>query len=459
MPRSRAYAIASAGVLAAAGLCVATPVSAMQTDGPAPLQAQSAAMAATETSRTPEEQLRFRRSLGLSTTNEALSMAGASVNTAGAEFGVPLTDDELDELRRRDQVIEDDAAVVRAEVSRLFGSSALGGVYMDNIGGGYLTVAVTGSVEAVQEHLLSKVQHPSSLRVIKVANSLLTLEELALRFRGLAAQAGRTTEVVRLDERANKLLVITSASVDATKRWIFNAFGTGAPIDVAGGRAAATGTKFNNSPPLRGGQAINSSAGYSCTSAFTAKGTGGYYVLTAGHCGRVNSVWDQAGNPVGIADRVDIDGTDVLRIPVKTALTNEVTLFYTPTLATEARYQTITSSQSSGSDVVGQISCITGQNFSDLRCGEIISRSFNTVFATDDGRTVSFSNGRELDVDCNPGDSGGPALRGQQARGIVSAKVTRSGANDTCVYAHIEPALNQIGVSKVHTDGLILGAV
>lgn len=48
---------------------------------------------------------------------------------------------------------------------------------------------------------------------------------------------------------------------------------------------------------------------------------------------------------MGTVDRSDIDGTDAMRIPVRSPLINEVTLSYSPNLATEAQYQTITSSQ------------------------------------------------------------------------------------------------------------------
>ena len=166
--------------------------------------------------------------------------------------------------------------------------------------------------------------------------------------------------------------------------------GAGSPVDVVAGDVVPAGTQYNNSPPLRGGQAINSNEGYTCTSAFTARGPGGLYVLTAGHCSTAGWLWDQVGTPIGIADASDVTGTDVLRIPVTgQLLTNEVTLWFTPTLATEARYRTITSSQSASADAVGQVSCITGQNFADLRCGEIITRSYDVDVPNHDMRRLT----------------------------------------------------------------------
>lgn len=74
-------------------------------------------------------------------------------------------------------------------------------------------------------------------------------------------------------------------------------------------------------------------------------------------------------------------------------------------------YLNITSSQGTD-DVVGQVSCITGRNFTGLRCGELLNRSFDVTGTTYWGATVNYSWGREVDADCNLGDSGGPALYG-----------------------------------------------
>ncbi|NGN91727.1 trypsin-like serine protease [Nocardioides sp. KC13] len=402
--------------------------------------------------------MRFRRGLGLNASDEALARAANADNDAEREFGVPLTDDELSELLRRDQVIRDDAPTARKTVVDSFGGHMLSGVWMDNIGGGLLTVAVTGSPQAVREKLAKVVDHPTRLRVVVRPHSIVALEQIVTDLRAAASKDGRNLSGMRLDERTNRIQVATTDDIEETRRWIAETVGAGAPVDVEPGEVAPVGTKSNNSPPLRGGQRIDSLDGWTCTSGFTARGPNGYYVLTAGHCSKADVYWDQVGTPIGIADRSDVTGTDVLRIPVivGTALTNEVTLAYTTGLDAYARYQTITSSQASSSDFVGQVSCITGQNFSDLRCGEIITRSFDVSVRDSDGRLVSYTNGREVDADCSGGDSGGPALRSGQARGIVSVKVARPTANDTCVYVHIDSAMSQIGVTDVLVAGPVL---
>jgi hypothetical protein len=205
-----------------------------------------------------------------------------------------------------------------------------------------------------------------------------------------------------------------------------------------------------DSPPFRGGQGINRRTTeflYLCTSAFVAySGSGStknYVILTAGHCGPSGAVWYQADSVrMGTSNVVDVNGTDGQWINVANESTNHSRYV---ALGPDS-YRVITSSQGQGADVVGQTSCITGRNFSGLRCGEILNRSFDI-----DESWASYTWGRELDADCNGGDSGGPALYGNQARGIISAKIVRTPGNDTCVYTHIYDNLNQLGLTAVRT--------
>lgn len=334
---------------------------------------------------------------------------------------------------------------------------ALAGLWMDHDAGGVLTVAVTSAPDEVERYLKGLVQYPEALRVVSARHSLRALNDVAETL--VTAQGENATyfDGIRVDERANVIVVVTPQPLDQVRGWVEAKVGGEAPVQFVAASIEAVGTQFNNSPPLRGGQAMNSTAGTSCTSGFAVRGAEGLAVLTAGHCAQRGDVWDQIGTFVGITDLSDVTGTDALRVPVKTnVLTNEVTLWFTPTLATEARYRTISSSQLPSNDVVGQISCITGQNFADLRCGEILTRSYAVGIPLDDGRFLSYSTGREIRVDCNPGDSGGPALSGTQARGLISVKV-RKAFNDTCVYVHIQHAMNQVGVQAVLTDGPVLG--
>lgn len=397
--------------------------------------------------------VRFRTSMGLPTGDAALAAAQDSSNASLQEFGLPLTDGELAELRLRQRLVGQDAARIRALVVDRFGTATLGGLWMDNLGGGVLTVAVTGGVAAVRQALEPLVSMPSRVAVVEAERSLAHLEGLAGNIRSWALADEVALDGISVDEPSNLVQVLTSDDPAAVTGWLASRGVPAREVEVSGTSATTVGTKNVDSPPFRGGQQIVSAARYSCTSGFIAHGAGITYVITAGHCGRAGSYWYQADTvPIGDSDRSDVSGTDAMRVRIDGFHgTNEVTLQQSNYTDYEHDYRAITSQQDSSNDAVGQVSCITGQNFLGLRCGEIVTRSMDVTMTAHDGRTVSYTGGREVDADCNPGDSGGPALYGNQARGILSAKLQRDWANDTCVYVHIEGALNQLGVSQVMT--------
>lgn len=396
----------------------------------------------------------FRGTLGFSTSPTALAEADVAANESSTLFGVPLTDAEFQELTTRQDVIERDAALIRSTLQSLLGSGGYAGLWMDNRGGGLLTVGVTTRADEVLQLLRQRVSYPERIAVRTLPRSLSTLEDLAQQVRTRAAELQIEVETAGVDERANGLKVLTPQDPTTVQQWLRSWLPADLPLLVETGTVILTGTKRMESPPLRGGQSITG-GGFTCTSAFVARfSTTAYYLLSAGHCGPSGVAWNQAGFPVGTVTRSDTNGTDALRIPINANYrSNEVTLTNDALAPTQPPLRrSITSSQKAAADVVGQVSCITGQNFNNLRCGELLSRTFAVDIPEQDGQArVVYSDGREVDADCNPGDSGGPALYSGQARGIISVKVTRSLANDTCVYVHIEPALSQMGLTDVVT--------
>jgi len=198
---------------------------------------------------------------------------------------------------------------------------------------------------------------------------------------------------------------------------------------------------------------MDSTDGYSCTSGFVAYRNGtptSYFVLSAAHCGPVNSAWAQAGVvAMGQVDRVDLTIADTLRIPIPvTTKSNKVTINYSSYLG-QGTYRSITSAQGQAADVVGQTQCSSGQNTTSLQCGPLIATSVDYSWTTHYGSHAAYYYGREVDFDCNPGDSGGSVLYGNQARGIMRAKVTRTLGNDTCIYGHIYDNLRGMSMTGV----------
>jgi hypothetical protein len=398
----------------------------------------------------------FRTSLGLSTDAghirrvEDARRAGSPDVTD--ELGVPLTTAEFAEVDFRQQVISDDAPTIRARVS----ADILGGVFMDNRNGGMLTVAVTRDAQAVAARLRPLLRHPSRLRVVAAERTLASLEstkDAIFEGRGSLLPEIDVTKA-SLDLPLNIVRIGVAGDPATAQDYFDRHYGRGLVV-VSQESVAPAGTTAVDSPPFKGGQSISGSNGYTCTSGFVAyRATTPvtYYVLSAAHCGPVGAAWTQGGVvPMGQTDRVDNSIADTLRIPIAaTTKSNLVTINYSSYLG-QGTYRSITSSQGAAADVVGETECSSGRNTTSLQCGPLLATSVDYDWTTSYGAYASFRYGREADFDCNPGDSGGSVLYGGQARGIMSAKVTRTFGNDTCIYGHIYDNIRGTGVTGVVT--------
>jgi streptogrisin C len=382
-------------------------------------------------------------------TAKTASVAGMAVAAAdiSTDLGVPLTRAEQREVELRQKVIEDDTPGIKRLVHSRTGREPAG-IFMDNLNGGVLTVAVTDSVDAVRKDLATQVSHPDRLKVVQVGRSMDDLKKLAAsvhRDRETQPVPGVQISGLAIDEPTNRVTVDAVGDVAALQRYLDGRYGSGAVL-VEAGSVTPTGVIGVDSAPFRGGQAIyrrTSTTVSRCTSGFVVwTGTASsknYYMLTAGHCGPYDALWRQADSvTMGRSDKADVNGTDAQIINISNTSSqwnNEVAL-------SAGNYRAITSSQGWSADIVGQTTCITGSNFTGLRCGALKNKSYDV--STGD---LTYTAGREADVDCNPGDSGGPALYGNQARGTISVKITRTLANDTCVYTHIYDNLTAMGAT------------
>lgn len=412
--------------------------------------------------------IRFRSSMGLrSELSVVRELAAEWARIAGGrppseqglvegmtdELGVPMTAEEFGEIDMRQQVVEQDGPTVMRVATELFGREP-DGVFMDNRGGGRLTVATTGDTRDLEGALARQVKYPERIAVRRVTNSLTDLRATARRIselRNAWSVEGGSISSFAVDQSDNVVYVDYSGDLDKVKAG-FGSIYDPAIVKFREGSGELTGADYVDSLPFRGGQVITSASGpvgRACTAGFTVySGSGSsknYYMLTAGHCGMESgssSYWTQSWtNNLGYVTARDVNGTDGAIIDIYNASTH-----HSRYVALGAgSYRVITSSQGQAADFEGQTSCITGKNFTGLRCGELLnlSHDFN-----EDG--IQYSWGRRVDADCNPGDSGGPALYGNEARGIISVKIT-SPLNDTCVYTHIYDNLNQLGLTAVRT--------
>ncbi len=210
------------------------------------------------------------------------------------------------------------------------------------------------------------------------------------------------------------------------------------------------GVKGVHSPPFLGGQSI---IGYGangggvvgiCTSAFVvwrgAASAKNYYMMTAAHCGgKIGSTYDQpwyqggeAQNKIamGKVDYYDKSDADAMLINISNSSSqwdNGIDLG-------AGGYRAILSVQGKGADTVGDTTCLTGRNFTGIRCGELTQTSVDFEYSD---YKIASKYGREVAAACAPGDSGGPVFYGNQARGVISGSISRENRPVTCLYTHI----------------------
>ena len=157
------------------------------------------------------DDLRRRTSLGLSTDEafiaglHAAYRAGDRSLTSG--FGIPMSHEELGELSRREQASQVNAPVAQAWAARQR-LGVYGGMYLDHLGGGVLTVLVTRDVDRARRELLALVPQPDRVRVRKVEHSRDYLGWVQKQLRVYAFDAGVNASSV--DERRNLVIAYTT---------------------------------------------------------------------------------------------------------------------------------------------------------------------------------------------------------------------------------------------------------
>ncbi len=400
--------------------------------------------------------IRMRQSLGLRADAEYVtSLAARAAVEPNAvrgdrRLGALLTETEIAEVEYRQLVIAEDAPRVRAFMQ---GRPGFGGLIMDNLAGGHLTLALTRDADMSAEDLQAVVGHPDRFRVVTAQHAYTTLERVAQEVQAPSSlPPGVTLTSTSIDEAANQVNITVKGDVAATQQHLDGQFGAGLVTAAAGG-PTLVGSKQIDSPPHRGGLNISSfDANASCTSAFSAyqqaPGYRVHFLMTAGHCTiREGDNWLQGGAvPIGFADRMTGEDADGVAIYVELDDASPTVTLQCSGYLGQCDRRVISSVQGLDADVVGQTTCFTGQEFIGLRCGALLSKTETYQFQEPWG-LIDVRSGRKVDAACDSGDSGGPALYGNEARGIISAKVDRPFAPDDCVYTHIVHNLRGLGLN------------
>ena len=229
---------------------------------------------------------------------------------------------------------------------------------------------------------------------------------------------------------------------------------------LAPNRPEPFNTRTTASFKLRGGLGIDTPSGTPgyvnvCSSAFNARkeqsnGSYYYYVITAAHCGALNTPWSQGGDYFGTAAYRKYGGqADMLAIQIVNSNKASAQIQNTDTDFVDIK-------EYEANHIVGTYVCIAGRNNTLPTCGTIIDNNFSTSYQNG---AIQFSNMVKVDNNqTSGGDSGGavyarisnePASK-RGIYGVLSGGV----ANDWYFYSKAGRVFSDLGMTQILTSSV-----
>lgn len=402
-----------------------------------------------------------------------------------------------DEAARR-LALQEAATPLAARLATAF-PAEYAGMWLDQAGGGVLTVAAT-RVDPVR----ATVAEEPDVAHVRVVPARYSLRQLGTAADRLAATLGLTagTDVV-VDQPGNALVVVTGDRIAADDPRLPGALsGAGVPArsqarTSAGAVPKACDPRYCAQAPMRGGIRLDiprddGTVG-GCTSAFNVRDSRGrFYLLTAGHCvvgGRhthVDNTWHQYLGP-----KVPV-GVESSQPLARNAYPNDYAIlpYQTGALsrwaygATEAhRYSLLnywcvadTRCTTPSHDLwvtgyvpladipVNSIACATGAAYTPSAGEKYVDSGAGTGYlpGTRCGQITGTTGGIDVNICARPGDSGQPLFfeAGGKALGILSDGDPGTGActnpNEMNHYAPVETILADANARTGGTLGLRL---
>lgn len=242
----------------------------------------------------------FRALYGLPSDPDTL--ASAQERFATSEFGLPLSPNELSDLRGR-VAAEDGILALRLRLERHVDS--FGGLFIDQSAGGVVDIAVRegGEAAAIAEERADPVGLPVRVRIVD--HSIATLEEVETTvlemFDELLAD-GISVVGVAIDIPANRVRVRVKELTPQEHDLILRLFSSDVVVVERGDQPIPGAcTRTACIPPMKGGLRVTSADGGPCTSGvMMSAGFGGnVFATTAGHCGPLNSAWNHSTTYIG----------------------------------------------------------------------------------------------------------------------------------------------------------------
>lgn len=363
-----------------------------------------------------------------------------------AEFSTPLTLDEETEFRLRLKLQEETPTIVAA-VEAL--GTELAGFYLDQKGGGMLVLQFTSPDPAAERTAAMLTHQPERLRFETVEHSgadlrsafeAVTNESDGWRDRGIAVVAAY------VDPQVNAVRIVVEGEVGEEEHRIVEEFG---------GRAifSSDAVPFTYESGQHGGDELNRGvrSNPQCSVGVSATNYYGWFVLTAGHCGAVNTTWFHANLPslqghtpgyTQVTRHLNDSGTgntDIASISVPQV---EATQYVKSNLSTSPYgVRRWYSQEDQVWDTFGALNICKSGYRTGVSCGQVIA--FDALVYVG---SIQHRNYRIHSVTSDGGDSGGSVFGAYEANHVASALGTHVGRGgyerNTTTYA----ASTRIGI-------------
>ncbi len=348
-------------------------------------------------------------------------------------YGTLLTLAEADELDRRQDIGHGTDAIL----PELEGRPWFGGLWMDNLAGGQIVVATSGTPDLGEGYLLALLPKGAPVHFQPVTYSLATLSDFQTRVASLFDAPGAYEigyRSVGIDQPSNSVVLqLRVGSVPTGVGFTDLAKSPMLRIEYVASDELDTCTSRTSCPnPMKGGLSIQGTGGpiggTTCTSGFMGRSNSGNSTnqfLTAGHCLQsvANGNWYHNSKYYGpgiVENYFDGSYADfgVVRYSVGSGqFTTQVPANYMFGQSTgDLRHMTSTMAESSQTQ--NTTICRAGQS-TGYDCG-VITALNRDVLTTDN---YHLHHQWQMDTAVDHGDSGGPVFWNFAAVGIISSSV------------------------------------
>lgn len=287
------------------------------------------------------------------------------------------------------------------------------------------------------------------VKVVEVARPLGELETTRERIDADLASlraAGILVYTVGIDLAADRVHVTVRDDTMYVRSEFADRYGNGVLVVAGEAPTPTCSGRGNCANPLKGGLNINR-ANANCSSGFVAKASSNYYLLTAGHCGQLDSIWYHNNSQIGtIQKRTYSDGGFADAAGIKINAGQKSNLVFHGSLT--AFFAVIGADNSTG---VGDVFCLSARYVSSYDCGYVTDVS-ETVCNNDpaQGDPCIYDYTIADAIEAQGGSSGGaiftpPASSNVYAKGIQSGIVV--GDPDKIYFTKIDNIEWQLGVS------------